>query len=189
MTQYCCTRYRQPERTGTPPLLQTAGSDGLFVAHGVWTPAAASDRWADAADEDPSSALAGMARFATVSGATITTSDDVDASEGHSLVNIALARHDADDATIRNVRLTVECAKSSPPYVFSFGDGFYVGKEHCPYIVKRIGFGEYLQEIRIIRVGETDSYSVGKWVHHQRLYSLEVGDILEVASSLTNATQ
>ena len=163
MTQHRCSRTLPPVRTGTPPLSQALGSDGLFVATGTWTPIGSRDTWKDDIDENLLNAFANMARFVTVSGA--------DAFDGKSLVNIALERREADTAIVRNAKLVTESAKHSPPHIFSEGEIVYLAGDDCPYTVKRIGFGQYLEEVRIIRFGEVDSYAAGRWVHHGRLYN------------------
>ena len=80
---------------GTPPLSQSVGSDGLFVATGVWTPSVPSNHLADAVDEDPLSALAGMAGAVTICGATVSTDEDTDLFEGFSSKNVAEIGNDS----------------------------------------------------------------------------------------------
>lgn len=110
MTQHRKPASYQSSRTGAPPLLHAVGSDGLFVSNGVWTPLVSVDSWMTRLDEDPLSALAGMACFVPVSGATVECGDDVDVFEGQSLVNIALERLDSSRSIVQ--KIIKECEDS-----------------------------------------------------------------------------
>jgi hypothetical protein len=188
-----------PVRTGLPPFSQSVGSDGLFVATGVWTPSVPSNHLADAVDEDPLSALAGMAGAVTICGATVSTDEDTDLFEGFSSKNVAEignasrlnqihARRDINNLLVLEVMRIIDMAKHLPPHIFSTGDVVYLGEENCPYTVKREGYGDYLQQVRIIKVGEVNSYEAGRWVFHERLYLLEPGDSLGFRCTVTDAT-
>ena len=114
--------------------------------------------------------LGGMVSSYTlpVGGAVIETTFAVDPHtefEGESLVNAAISFR-ADHARI--VHVAKECSdkeKDMVPHIFSVGDVVHIGMERCPYVVKRVGYDFFREDMRVIRVGERDSYSAGKWVH------------------------
>ena len=56
-------------------------------------------------------------------------------------------------------------------------------------MVKRVGYDFYREELRVIRVGERDSYTAGKWVHYSKLLLLEIADKLEVMEQISDATE
>ena len=135
-------------------------------------------------------ALAGMNLCNMRAGATLISNDtepDTDF-EGESLVNLILAKRDTVDCTIRAVKQVYAQSQFSPPHTFSVGDVVYCGMTHAPFLVKRIGYGAYLSEVRIIRVGQKDTYAAGTWVHHSQLYLLEIGDTLKAVADVTDAT-
>ena len=138
--------------------------------------------------------LGGMVSSYTlpVGGAVIETTFTVDPHtefEGESLVNAAISFR-ADHARIVHVAMEFSNKeKDMVPHIFSVGDVVYIGMDWCPYVVKRVGYDFYREELRVFRVGERDSYSAGKWVHYSKLFLLEIGDKLEVMEQISDATK
>ena len=114
--------------------------------------------------------------------------DSADMFEGDSLVNTVHSQRDAIAILIGDAKLMCNSAQFSPPHVFSVVDVVYCGDEATPYEVKRIGYGDYLNEIRVIKVGEKNTYEAGRWIAHGRLLLLEIGDMLQVSNTFTDAT-
>eukprot|EP00449_Zooxanthella_nutricula_P057314 CAMPEP_0198561666 /NCGR_PEP_ID=MMETSP1462-20131121/95842_1 /TAXON_ID=1333877 /ORGANISM="Brandtodinium nutriculum, Strain RCC3387" /LENGTH=150 /DNA_ID=CAMNT_0044292573 /DNA_START=78 /DNA_END=530 /DNA_ORIENTATION=- len=90
---------------------------------------------------------------------------------------------------VRSAKVECSAEKYMNPHVFSVGDVVYIGTDRSPYLIKRVGYDLYKEELRVIRIGETDSYAAGHWVHYSRLYLLEIGDMLEVMHDVVDATQ
>ena len=51
-----------------------------------------------------------------------------------------------------------------------------------------VGYGIYINEVRIVRFAERSSYSVGQWVNHSNCYRLDLKDYLEVTCDIEDAT-
>jgi hypothetical protein len=143
--------------------------------------------------DDPRTLLANMAAALPCScGATITAVSDsfVDEDEGESLVNIAIARHEADVREICGTRKIYDHAvRFLPPHSLSEDDIVYYGRESTPYWTARVGYGDYLQEVRLRRLDEPNTYSAGRWVHHSSCYLLEPGDVLMATRDIIAATE
>ena len=45
-----------------------------------------------------------------------------------------------------------------------------------------------MNEVRILQIGQKDTYEAGSWAHHGHLYPLEIGDTLQAVSEFTDAT-
>ena len=185
-----CAGDRRPLRTIAPRQENSVianGSDGEFSTTGVWIPVA---RPSDAVEEDPWRALMGMALSEKIAGAVLICgeSSSADTFEGESLVNSATGQRAAVNDSIRDAKLICANAEHSPPHVFSIGDVVYYGDEEAPCQIKRIGNGSYLQEVRIISFDGENTYGAGRWVPHNRLALLEIGDRLEAVHTFTDAT-
>ena len=104
--------------------------------------------------------VANMAcEFSPTAGATMDAVCPWDGQdEGDSLVGAELKRRAADDAVVRLVRHEVVAAESLPPHTLSVGEIVYCGMEEFPCYVKRVGYGSYLNDVRVLRLGETDSW-------------------------------
>ena len=97
-------------------------------------------------------------------------------------------RREATASLVQRVKSAVVDAESLPPHVLSPGDIVYLGSKPHPYWVIRIGYGSYLQEVRVRRFDEPDVFSSGQWVHHDSCFLLEVGDKLTAMADMTDAT-
>ena len=147
----------------------------------------------DSGQSDPFCLLAAMASdsYIAVAGATILPGDcsapNVEF-EGESLLNRIHVKRIGAEVLVSQAMWATIAAIALPPHVFSIGDVVYAGKELSPYSVKRIGHGDYLQQVRIIKLGVPDTYEAGKWISHGSLYLLEIGDKLEAFQSVVDAT-
>ena len=197
-------RVLPPARTGTPPLLVAAGSDGGFVATGSWEP--------PERDDDSITMLTGMAAATCVAGATMVSGEydtvgclteepscitnsggQVIAEknsalivwEGESLCNLRHARQMNADAVIASLK--EQCADTS--WQLHTGDIVYEDVSRWPHRVIRMGWGQYEREVRIIRLTEDEnSWESGRWCDTSRLFKLEVNDNLEVMESVVDAS-
>ena len=183
-----------PARTGTPLLSTAEGSDGPFVSSGACFPETVqmtvdTDTASRIHSQDaPWVALTGMAFTAcTIAGATIASACTHDEFEGTSLASAANNRREENARTAHNAKMHCDDEKYQYPHVLSDGDVVYLADENSPYVIKRLGYGGYREELRIVRVGEPNSYTAGRWAHHSRLYLLEIGDSLKVVRDVTEA--
>jgi len=130
--------------------------------------------------EEPWHSLAGMARHTVYAGATIINCGMHSGVEyeGVSLLTHLLAKSESTNIIIREINTVSGRAQPLPPHTFSVGDDVYYKLVPAPYIIKRIGYGCYLEEVRITHFGDRNSHEAGIWVHHSMLYLPDIGDSL-----------
>ena len=145
---------------------------------------------------DPWQALAGMVGTVPTAGGIVSAAGAADAAdadhavfEGDSMANEIRLHRDAVANLIRSAKRANEDAIYAPPHTFSVGDTVFVENERPPYWIKRVGFDLYLQELRVVKVGESDSFSAGRWIHHSNLLLLEIGDSVEVLTAFEEASE
>ena len=93
------------------------------------------------------------------------------------------------NTVVQEARRTIAFAeKYSPPHCLAVNDIVYYHEEPHPHWVMRVGFADYLQEIRIRRFDEPNAYSAGRWAHHEFCHLLEAGDMLMCTKEVTDAT-
>ena len=68
-------------------------------------------------------------------------------------------------------------------------DIVYVGKDERPYVVFRMGYGEYETKVRVARLNEnTRNWNVGSWVSTDLCYTLEADDWVIARDDVVAAT-
>ena len=60
---------------------------------------------------------------------------------------------------------------------------------HSLPLLIRIGYDRYLEEIRVLPIGETPSYAEGRWVHHRSVFVLKLGDSVIARTAVVHPSE